>query len=91
MEEKGIPDQAASEQETPETLGAQELSPSVPAGGADPACPSGAADEAPQEEGPKAPPTTLKQRIAAGVAAVLVILITLAYIYSIYTGALFSR
>lgn len=79
MEEKGIPDQAAPEQETPEPLGAQEVSPSAPA------------EEAPQEEGPKAPPTTLKQRIAAGVAAVLVILITLAYIYSIYTGALFSR
>ncbi|MEG0755616.1 MAG: hypothetical protein RR450_04405, partial [Oscillospiraceae bacterium] len=33
---------------------------------------------------------TKKQRIVAGIAAVVVILITLAFTYSIYTGDLFS-
>lgn len=34
---------------------------------------------------------TRRQRVAAWIAAIAVIIITLAYIYSIYTGQLFSH
>lgn len=49
--------------------------------------------ETPASEEPKEPIrwVTKGQRVAAWIAAIAVILITISYIYSIYSGALFSR
>lgn len=50
-------------------------------------------EQTPEGEAPKEPIhwATRGQRVAAWIAAIGVIFITLAYIYSIYTGDLFGR